>query len=66
MNGVQSKAEDGEDVITQKESCDCKIKLPKSFMLVGGSQSGKTRLVKDLIQMRKHIFDPPPKEIIFC
>ena len=69
MKGVQSKAEDGEDVITQKEPCDCnlsKIKLPKSFMLVGGSQSGKTWLVKDLMQVRKHIFDPPPREIIFC
>lgn len=43
-----------------------KIKLPKSFMLVGGSQSGKTWLLKEMLLKKDDLFDPPPKQVIMC
>lgn len=43
-----------------------KIKLPKSFMFVGGSQSGKTYLTKEMLLQMDSVFDPKPEEIIFC
>jgi len=50
-------------------SCTCcteKIQLPKSFFFCGMSQSGKTWLTKEMLLNREHLFDPVPREIIFC
>lgn len=39
--------------------------LPKSFLVVGATQSGKTEFIKRLLLHHGIMFNPPPKKIIY-
>jgi len=46
--------------------CTDKIQSPESLFICGGTMSGKTFLTKELLLNREHLFDPVPREIIYC
>ena len=43
-----------------------KFKTPTSFAVVGGTMSGKTHLVWNLLKNGEEMFDVPPAKIIYC
>lgn len=43
-----------------------KIKSPCTILIAGPTGSGKSSLVKEIIQNLKGVFENPPKKIIFC
>ena len=43
-----------------------KITAPATVMISGGSQSGKTTLVSEMITRLDEVFDRPPHQIVYC
>ena len=43
-----------------------KFKTPTSFAVVGGTMSGKTHLVWNLLKNGDEMFDIPPSKIVYC
>ena len=48
------------------ETYDLRLKAPFTCQIVGASQSGKTRLTKEICQHASEIIDPPSEQIIFA
>lgn len=42
------------------------FKTPTSFAVVGGTMSGKTHFVWNLLKHGRELFDVPPKKIVYC
>lgn len=42
------------------------FKVPTSFAIVGGTMSGKTHFVWNLLKHGRELFDVPPKKIVYC
>ena len=45
---------------------DLRFRHPSTFMIVGPSQSGKTRFVVKLIQRANQMIDRPPERVVWC
>ena len=48
------------------DKCVVPFDLPKNFLIVGASQSGKTFFIQQLLLQHKQMFKPNPSKIIYC
>ena len=42
------------------------LAVPGSLNVVGGSFSGKSTLVSNLLRYKEELFDKPPKHVVYC
>jgi hypothetical protein len=45
---------------------EIKLKIPSGLIISGPSSSGKTHLIQKIIEQSQNLFDPPPREILYC
>jgi hypothetical protein len=45
---------------------DVRFKTPENFYICGQSQSGKSYLVRSLLNHLNYLFDPVPSKIVYC
>jgi Adenovirus IVa2 protein len=48
------------------DSQQIKLKIPSGIIISGPSSSGKTHLLVKLIAQSQDLFDPPPREVLYC